>query len=86
MPDSQPASIETTANFANGLHRGFRVPNHYSAKHPDDLKTLGSREHIVVHNARLLDPAPTLDSHGFQLVVAPTNLDLLRRLIARVVL
>ena len=29
-----------------------------------------------VHNARLLDPAPTLDSHGFQLVEAPTELDL----------
>ena len=28
-------------------------------------------------NARHLDPAPTLDSHGFQLVVAPTDLDLM---------
>ena len=83
MPDSQPASIETTANFANSLHRGFRVPNQYSAKHPDDLKTLGSREHIVVHNARLLDPAPTLASHGFQLVTAPTQLDLLNNDIVR---
>ena len=77
MSGSQPASIETTANFAHSRHRGFRVPNHYSAKHPDDLKTLGIRENIVVHNARLLDPAPTLDSHGFQLVIAPTELDLL---------
>ena len=77
MPDSQPASIETNANFANSRHRGYRVPNHYSAKHPDDLKTLGSREPIVVHNARLLDPAPTLDSHGFHLATAPTTLDLL---------
>ena len=77
MPGSQPVSIETTANFAHSRHRGFRVPNHYSAKHPDDLKTLGIRENIVVHNARLLDPPPTLDSHGFQLVVAPTELGLL---------
>ena len=77
MHGPQPVSIRTTANFAHSLHRGFRVPNHYSAKHPDDLKTLGSRENIVVRNARLLDPAPTLDSHGFQLVVAPTKLDLL---------
>ena len=77
MHGSRPASIHTTANFAHSLHRGFRVPNRYSAKHPDDLKTLGSRENVVVHNARLLDPAPTLDSHGFQLVVAPTKLDLL---------
>ena len=77
MHGSQPASIHTSANFVHSLHRGFRVPNHYSAKQPDDLKTLGARETIVVHNARLLDPAPTLDSHGFQLVVAPTELDLL---------
>lgn len=83
MHGAQPASIHTTANFTHSLHRGFRVPNHYSANHPDDLKTLGTRENIVVHNARLLDPAPTLDSHGFQLVVSPTQLDLLDNDIVR---
>ena len=72
-----PTSIATAANFAHARHRGHRVPNQYSAKHPDDLKTLGARHDVVVRNARLLDPAPTLSSHGFQLVLAPTSLDLL---------
>ncbi len=72
-----PHAIATTANFAHNRHRGFRVPNRYSAKDPEELKTLGVSEHITVHNARYLDPVPTLDSHGFQLVVAPTDLDLM---------
>ena len=72
-----PRSIETTANFANARHRGFRVPNQYSAKDASELKNLGARHEIVVHNARLQDPSPTLGSHGFQLVNAPTGLDLM---------
>ena len=76
MPDD-PALIETTANFAHPRHRGCRVPNRYSAAHPDDLRTLGTTERIQVRNARLLEPAPTIESHGFQLLRAPTNLDLL---------
>ncbi len=68
--------IETTANFAHSRHRGFRVPNRYSAASPEDLETLGTSERILVRNARLLDPAPTLDSHGFQLASWPTALDL----------
>ena len=70
-------AFATSANFAHSRHRGFRVPNRYSAKDPEELKALGVREHITVSNARHLDPAPTLDSHGFQLVVAPTALDLM---------
>ena len=72
-----PVSIATGANFAHSRHRGFRVPNQYSAKDPEELKNLGTRERITVRNARHLDPAPTLESHGFQLVVAPTSLDLM---------
>ncbi len=77
MNPPAPQFIDTRANFAHSRHRGFRAPNRYTAQHPDDLKTLGATERLVVRNARLLDPAPTLDSHGFQLVVAPTELDLL---------
>ena len=77
MSEPLPASIETTANFAHGRHRGFRVPNRYSATHADELKTLGATERITVYNARLLDPPPTLASHGFTLATAPTTLDLL---------
>ena len=72
-----PHAIATTANFAHSRHRGFRVPNRYSAKDPEELKTLGVSGHITVHNARYLGPAPTLDSHGFQLVNAPSNLNLM---------
>ena len=77
IPAKPPTGFATSANFANGRHRGFRVPNRYSAKDPEELKALGVRERITVANARHLDPAPTLDSHGFQLVVAPTDLDLM---------
>lgn len=77
MRETPPISIETTAGFAHSRHRGFRVPNRYSARHPEDLQTLGATERITVHNARLLDPPPSLESHGFQLVIAPTTLDLL---------
>lgn len=73
----RPPRFATSANFAHSRHRGFRVPNRYSAKDPEELKTLGVRERIVVSNARHLAPAPTLDSHGFELVVAPTALDLM---------
>lgn len=71
------SSITTTANFAHGRHRGFRVPNPYSVVNKDDLKTLSQSHGIEVHNARLLDPSPTVDSHGFQLVEWPTHVDLL---------
>ena len=77
MPKSLIDKIETTANFAHGRHRGYRVPNHYSALNKEDLKTLGQSHHIEVHNGRLLDPAPTVDSHGFQLVSWPTEVNLL---------
>lgn len=70
-------SISTRANFAHGRHRGFRVPNNYSAVNKEDLKTLGQAHDIEVHNARLLDPAPTVDSHGFQLVEWSSQVDLL---------
>ncbi len=69
--------IRTSANFAHSRHRGYRVPNHYSAINKEDLKTLGKLEEIEVHNARLLDPAPTVDTHGFQIVNRPTSVDLL---------
>ena len=76
-PAGGPSSIRAAANFAHGRHRGFRVPNQYSATDPAGLKTLSARQEITVRNARLLDPAPTLASHGFQLARAPTALNLL---------
>ena len=72
-----PESFETTMHFANEKHRGFRAPNHYTAKSPDEEKTIGSSSTTTIHNARLLDPAPTLATHGFQLVNAPCDLDLM---------
>lgn len=76
-PLDAPASFESSMHFANALHRGFRVPNQYSAKDPAVLKTTGQTHRVTVRNARLLDPAPTLESHGFQLVHAPCDLDLM---------
>ena len=68
--------ITTTANFAHSRHRGFRIPNHYSVVDKSELTTLGVTETITVHNARALATAPTLDTHGFELVRAPTDCDL----------
>jgi hypothetical protein len=75
MTESQPEHIEVELGFVHPRHRGFRAPNHYSAKDPEDLK--GERHTVLVHNARLLDAAPTLDTHGFQLIEAPTGLNLM---------
>lgn len=72
-----PASFVTHMNFANALQRGYRAPNHYSVIDKNELQHIGSRHEVVVHNARLLNPKPTLDSHGFQLVHAPHSFDLL---------
>ena len=74
---SAVASIATRASFVHPRYRGFRVPNRWSAQDPAELKTLGVQQEIVVHDARRLCPQPTLDSHGFQLVEAPTAVDLL---------
>ena len=71
-----PPSITANARFVNARYRGYRVPNHYSAVDPGELATIGETHTIEVHNARLLDPRPTLDSHGFELVTAPTGVDL----------
>ena len=70
-------SFKTYMNFAHPYQRGFRAPNHYSAIDPEELKYTSSREQVTVHNARLLSPAPTLETHGFQLIDAPNELDLL---------
>ena len=70
-------AIATSANFAHGRHKGFRVPNHYSAINKEDLNTLGQTHRIEVHNGRLLEPPATVDTHGFQLVRWPTQVDLL---------
>ena len=74
---SAPVSFEANMHFANALHRGYRVPNQYSTKDPEVLKTTGQTNRVIVRNARLLHPAPTIETHGFQLVHAPCNLDLL---------
>lgn len=70
-------AIRTQARFVNVRYRGYRVPNQYSTTNPEELATAGVTESILVSNARRLDPAPTLDTYGFQLVIAPTDLDLL---------
>jgi hypothetical protein len=70
-------AIESSANFAHGRHRGYRVPNQFSASSPEELKGLNANERIIVNNARELEHAPTLASHGFQLVTAPTDINLM---------
>ena len=71
--------IETTLNFAAPHLRGFRAPGGYTSQHDRPPKGAGGGPtKVTVYNARLLDPPPTLDSHGFQLMThPPVTLDLL---------
>ena len=70
-------NFQTQLYFVHPRHRGFRVPNHYSMETHPNLKADGAVEEVTIHNARLLDPAPTVDTHGFELIHAPCDLDLL---------
>ena len=69
--------IKAEARFVHSRYRGYRVPNQYSVKDPEELRSLGVTKWIDVINGRELNPPPTLDSHGFQLLIAPTKLDLM---------
>ena len=69
--------IKAEARFVHSRYRGYRVPNQYSVNDAEELKSLGVAKWIEVLNGRELNPPPTLDSHGFQLLVEPTKLDLL---------
>ena len=69
--------IKVEARFAHSRYRGYRVPNQYSVRDPEELRSLGVTKWIDVINGRELNPPPTLDSHGFQLLMAPTKLDLM---------
>ncbi|SVB07978.1 uncharacterized protein METZ01_LOCUS160832 [marine metagenome] len=75
--------IKAEARFAHSRYRGYRVPNQYSVKDPEELRSLGVTKWIDVINGRELNPPPTLDSHGFQLLMAPTKLDLMDNDIVR---
>ena len=70
--------METTLSFSAAEYRGFRAPQARSEYRPPPGQTLSNTQvRVTVHDARLLDPPPTLESHGFQLVHWPTELDLL---------
>ena len=69
--------IKAEARFVHSRYRGYRVPNQYSANDPEELRSLGVTKWINVINGRELNPPPTLDSHGFQLLTAPTKLNLM---------
>lgn len=77
MSGAPPAFIHTTANFTHPKHKGFRVPNQWSARDASELVSTHKAHRIVVHNARLLDPPPTLGTHGFQLARQVAAVDLL---------
>ena len=68
--------IKAEARFVHSRYRGYRVPNQYSANDPEELRSLGVTKSIDVINGREVNPRPTLDSHGFQLLIAPTKLNL----------
>ena len=65
------AFVETTLNFASPDLRGFRAPGGYTQQHGrlqsgERMRPGTQKVHLM--NARLLDPPPTLQTHGFQLI------------------
>ena len=62
-----PTHIDTVAFFVRDRLRGGVMPDANSMDREERLRTWRGLP-IRVRNARLLDPPPTLDSHGFELV------------------
>lgn len=63
--------VETTLNFASPDLRGFRAPGGYTQQHgrlQSGEPMRSGQQKVKLWNARLLDPAPTLETHGFQLI------------------
>ena len=65
--------VESTGSFANPKYRGIRMPPPEWVKDPEERSRMYMRESIRVYNARLLEPAPTVGTNGFQLVEAETE-------------
>ena len=66
--------VESTGSFANARYRGTRMPPPEWVEDLDERNSMYIRESIKVYNGRLLDPPPTLDANGFQLVDADTRI------------
>ncbi|MYD43118.1 MAG: hypothetical protein F4W90_04400 [Gammaproteobacteria bacterium] len=73
--DADPAFVEAFGHFANGKYRHVRMPDHQEVEDPQERAALYKNEPIRVHNARMLDPAATVDRQGFQLVHQETHVD-----------
>lgn len=65
--------VESTGSFANARYRGTRMPPPEWVEDLDERRSMYVRESIKVYNARSLDPLPTLDANGFQLVPTGTQ-------------
>lgn len=64
--------------FANAKYRGKRLWFDESVDLAE-RRQMYLRKRIRVHDARALEPAPTLDDKGFQLVEAPIRMDFFNR-------
>jgi len=73
QPETLPF-VESTGSFANARYRGTRMPPPEWVEDPDERKSMYVRESIKVYNGRLLQPSPTLETNGFQLVDAGTRM------------
>ena len=69
-----PTHIDTVAFFVRERLRGNVMPDANSMDRAEVLRTWRGLP-IRVRNARLLDPPPTLDSHGFELVRIESTVD-----------
>ena len=73
--NADPAYVDAQGHFANGKYRHVRMPDHKEVSDPKERAELYHNHAIRVHNARLLDPPPTIDVQGFQLVHQDTQVD-----------
>ncbi len=65
--------IEAQGHFANSRYKNVRMPDFQEVENEEERRTLYSNHPIRVHNARLLDPAASIDVQGFQLIRQETE-------------
>lgn len=70
---TQTEPIAAHGHFANGKYRHVRMPDFQEVDDPEERAALYRNRPIQVRNARLLDPAASLDVQGFQLVEQRTQ-------------
>ncbi|MCY4130226.1 MAG: CmcJ/NvfI family oxidoreductase [Gammaproteobacteria bacterium] len=65
--------VTVLGNYAHDRYRGFRMPPPESVTNVDERRSMYYKRSLNVHNARMIEPTPTVSSHGFTLVKHETQ-------------